>query len=72
MTAISIELRQGARPTHSGLIEHAAPALDTVALWRQRVATRRALARLDDEGLRDVGLSRSQASGETSKPFWRA
>lgn len=36
--------------------------------WR----TRRALLELDDQQLRDIGLSWEQARQEGSKPFWKA
>jgi len=41
-------------------------------LWLQRIETRRALAKLDTERLRDVGLSAAEARRECRKPFWRA
>jgi uncharacterized protein YjiS (DUF1127 family) len=47
-------------------------ALRVVLVWHERARQRRALARLDDRLLRDVGLSRAQAVGEARKPFWRA
>lgn len=34
--------------------------------WRSR----RALERLDDAALRDIGLTREQALREASRPFW--
>jgi uncharacterized protein YjiS (DUF1127 family) len=46
------------------------------ALWRWIVRTaetarqRRALARLDDRALRDIGLTRADVEAETAKPFW--
>lgn len=36
------------------------------AAWRQR----RALARLDDAALQDIGISRSEALSESSRPVW--
>lgn len=36
----------------------------------ERSSQRRALARLDDRLLRDVGLSRDDAEVEARKPFW--
>ena len=35
-------------------------------VWRQR----RALARLDDAALRDLGLTRADVSSEVSLPLW--
>lgn len=37
----------------------------------QRRRQRRALARLDDRLLRDIGIDREQARREVAKPFWR-
>lgn len=42
-----------------------------VDTWSERRAQRFALAALDDRGLRDIGLSRSEAGAECDKPFWR-
>ncbi|MCY1398590.1 hypothetical protein D9M71_136250 [compost metagenome] len=42
--------------------------------WRlfwHRLETRRALLNLDDQQLRDIGLSPEQAREEGLKPFWR-
>lgn len=39
------------------------------ALARQR--QRRALARLDERLLRDVGITPEEAQAEAAKPFWR-
>ena len=36
-----------------------------------RARQRRALARLDDRLLRDVGLSRADVEREYSRPFWK-
>jgi uncharacterized protein YjiS (DUF1127 family) len=43
-----------------------------LALMRARRSQRRALARLDDHLLRDIGISAEQARRESGKPFWRA
>ena len=40
------------------------------AFWL-RLTTRRALLRLTDEQLKDVGLSRGQALREAQLPFWK-
>lgn len=49
-----------------------ARALDTVLLWHERARQRRQLLQLDDVMLRDIGVGRSDVTGEASKPFWRA
>lgn len=42
-----------------------------VATWQTRRAARRALARLDDYLLRDIGLDPLSAHHEAAKRFWR-
>ena len=42
----------------------------TVSLWHSRQRERRALMKLDDWSLYDVGLTRAQALEEASRPFW--
>ncbi|WP_189471847.1 DUF1127 domain-containing protein [Litchfieldella qijiaojingensis] len=43
------------------------------AFWRQcqRHCSRRQLLRLDDHLLDDIGIERSDAEREGSKPFWK-
>lgn len=43
-----------------------------VATWRKRARQRRDLAEMSPEMLRDIGISRSAARAEASKPFWIA
>jgi uncharacterized protein YjiS (DUF1127 family) len=43
-----------------------------LSTWRARAAGRRALARLNPRLLRDAGLTRDWAAGESRKPFWYA
>lgn len=45
---------------------------DKVKLWWQRRVGRRELARLDEQGLHDLGITRADARREVSKPFWRS
>ena len=42
-------------------------------LWTcaESSAQRRALAELDDDRLRDIGLTREEAQAEAATPFWR-
>ncbi|WP_299659463.1 DUF1127 domain-containing protein [uncultured Ruegeria sp.] len=42
--------------------------LDLLSLGRQR----RALARLDDRALEDIGITRSEACAESARPIWDA
>ncbi|MFG1422680.1 DUF1127 domain-containing protein [Roseixanthobacter liquoris] len=41
-------------------------------VWLRRARERRALADLDDDQMRDAGISREAARREAEKPFWRA
>lgn len=45
--------------------------LATLLRWQERHAQRRALLALDDDMLKDIGLSRAEAWQEASKPFWQ-
>ena len=47
-------------------------AIATIALWWQRGCSRRALTVLGDHELRDIGVTRTEAQLEASKPFWQA
>jgi uncharacterized protein YjiS (DUF1127 family) len=39
--------------------------------WIERTRQRRALGGLDEPMLRDIGITRVEASRECEKPFWR-
>ena len=43
----------------------------TLAIWRQRIETRRSLAQMDARSLRDAGISPAAAAYESGKPFWQ-
>lgn len=45
--------------------------LERLAIWRARARTRGELMTLSDRMLADIGLGRSEAYREYSKPFWR-
>jgi uncharacterized protein YjiS (DUF1127 family) len=45
--------------------------VETIELWLERRRQRRGLLALSDHMLKDVGISRADAVGEASKPFWR-
>lgn len=40
--------------------------------WHDRATQRRALGRLDEHLLRDIGIDRATAKHEAAKPFWRS
>lgn len=46
--------------------------METICLWRERSIQRRQLAALGEPQLRDIGVTRSEASAEVNKPFWMA
>jgi uncharacterized protein YjiS (DUF1127 family) len=48
-----------------------AAALRRIAAWIERSRQRKALATLDDQMLRDIGITRVEAARESDKPFWR-
>ncbi len=43
---------------------------ETVLSWLETHRQRRALARLDDRALRDIGISRADVWQEVNRPFW--
>ena len=46
-------------------------SFDVLLLWLQRRRERHQLAGLSDHVLKDIGVSRADADGETHKAFWR-
>jgi uncharacterized protein YjiS (DUF1127 family) len=61
--------RRGARQHTLRLI--IALALHRCRVWTERNGQRRALARLDERLLRDIGVNRYDAAHEIGKPFWK-
>jgi uncharacterized protein YjiS (DUF1127 family) len=45
---------------------------ETLRLWRKRIREKRALERLDERDLHDIGVSFSDVYAELNRPFWRA
>lgn len=41
-------------------------------IWRERQRYRRALARMSERELADIGVGWSDIAADVSKPFWRA
>jgi len=50
----------------------AGDGLALLRLWRRRARTRRDLASLTPEQMRDTGLSPAMVRRESAKPFWKA
>lgn len=46
-------------------------ARSQLTLWRDRTRYRRALARMSERELADIGVNWSDIAAEASKPFWR-
>jgi uncharacterized protein YjiS (DUF1127 family) len=55
----------------SSLIKMWRQVRKSYALWRARHKQRAALSQLSAYQLKDIGLSRSDALNEVSKPFWK-
>ncbi len=45
--------------------------VDILLEWHERARQRRQLLSLSDHMLKDIGISRADAEGEASKPFWQ-
>ena len=45
--------------------------VEQLGAWRRRARERRHLGSFNDRMLKDIGLSRADVDGETTKPFWR-
>jgi uncharacterized protein YjiS (DUF1127 family) len=48
----------------------AAGVFERLMLWAERASQRRILSELDDNQLRDIGLTRHDAFKESVRPFW--
>ncbi|MDA7945972.1 MAG: DUF1127 domain-containing protein [Hyphomicrobiaceae bacterium] len=53
---------------HIAQLFHDATAL--IETWQRTSRQRRALSRLDDRMLQDIGLTREQVAREIGRPFW--
>jgi uncharacterized protein YjiS (DUF1127 family) len=52
------------------LARQAERAITALLRWRELAGQRRALLRMDDHMLKDIGLSRADALREAERPFW--
>lgn len=62
------EARRDAR----ALVQPWRRTIELLRAWRMRARSREELATMDERMLTDIGLTRSAALFEASKPFWRA
>ncbi len=60
------------RTTRSDIGGWLARTIDALLDLQERSRQRRALGRLDDRLLKDIGLSRSDVDRELDKPLWHA
>jgi uncharacterized protein YjiS (DUF1127 family) len=63
------ERSQGGLP--ASIIALTVACCSRLAVWRNRKRYRRALARMSERELTDIGVSWSQIVDEINKPFWR-
>jgi uncharacterized protein YjiS (DUF1127 family) len=75
MQSVPANLGQTRSGAAQGFRRHTAKGFTVILAWwarcRSRAAERRALAALSDCGLRDIGLTRAEADGESQKWSWR-
>jgi uncharacterized protein YjiS (DUF1127 family) len=76
MISSTVARRYSGSTVIDGLLARAISArkvlLARIVEWRNRASGRRQLMRLTERDLRDIGISRTQARAEASKPFWEA
>ena len=60
-----------ARQAAFGLTACSIRTSDALQRWRERGRQRRALENLNDDMLKDIGVSRCDVYRESSKGFWR-
>ena len=73
MIALSHDLSHSPRRSAGRVARYAGLSLlVTLEAWAERRCQRRALLELSDHALKDIGLNRSDAFEEGTKPFWRA
>ncbi len=57
---------------HSGALTEIIVAVALrLAFWERRAKTRAAVARLDENQLRDIGIDPLSAAVEAGRPFWK-
>jgi len=75
LSDVRLTMKSGEQQSAGGHLyaqkDAAKPAVRRWNTFWQRLITRRALLRLTDEQLKDIGLSRGQALREAQLPFWK-
>jgi uncharacterized protein YjiS (DUF1127 family) len=67
----SKDLHEERRGVRADVTQRLTRFVDLVLTWHERARQRRALLRLDDRMLSDIGVDRGTARMEGQKPFWR-
>jgi uncharacterized protein YjiS (DUF1127 family) len=57
--------------SHRGSLHPLELLWNILQIWADRSRQRRALARLNTDQLRDIGVNHYEAAREAAKPFWR-
>lgn len=70
LTLAPQELQQAASARMSAPAAYG-PPVSRWTLMLRRISTRRALLKLNDHQLADIGLTRAQANREANLPFWK-
>ncbi len=65
----TVSARRATAAKQAGRIKN---LLATLLAWQSRADGRKRLSELDDRLLADMGISRTEAQYESSKPFWKA
>jgi uncharacterized protein YjiS (DUF1127 family) len=68
-TAETLERGLAASMTAGGFVSR---TIEVILYWRDLARGRRHLAALNDEMLRDIGLTRADVEREYRKPFWQS
>ena len=67
----TVQHRASSATTHLTAKGIAVATVRLLLSWQERARQRRHLSSLDDRALKDIGLNRADAAGESIKPFWR-
>ncbi|OMH32817.1 DUF1127 domain-containing protein [Motiliproteus sp. MSK22-1] len=73
MATQCIELRVSTTKSKAACVKSILDSVkNSLVKWRQNYRSRADLGELSDHMLKDIGITRSQAQDEATKPFWRS